>query len=187
MLKATQLKQTRPKTIEQQRKSMGLKASQFSGGDGLADPEISLEELAQTSQAVQFRSGDDNLKTLAMDEDTLSKLPMAPQPEALKSQLLPYQLQGLAWLQSKEDPQFPQPGSDDITQLWKRDAKGRYSNIASVFTTATTPRLAKGGILADDMGLGKTLQMISLILTGERGATLIVYVFPGHWRPLPPT
>lgn len=31
-----------------------------------------------------------------------------------------------------------------------------------------------GGILADDMGLGKTLEMISLILTGGSGPTLIV-------------
>lgn len=31
-----------------------------------------------------------------------------------------------------------------------------------------------GGILADDMGLGKTLEMISLILTGGPGSTLIV-------------
>lgn len=31
-----------------------------------------------------------------------------------------------------------------------------------------------GGILADDMGLGKTLQIISLILTGGPGPTLIV-------------
>ncbi|ROW09848.1 hypothetical protein VMCG_02613 [Cytospora schulzeri] len=172
ILTATQLKQTRPKPPEPQRKAMGLKSSQ--SGAGLpSEPEVSLEQLAEISQAVQFRSGDDNLKTLAMGEDALSKLPLAPQPEALKCQLLPYQLQGLAWLQSKEEPQFPSPGSDDMTQLWKRDARGRYTNIASTFTTASAPALAKGGILADDMGLGKTLQMISLILASP-GTTLIV-------------
>ena len=36
------------------------------------------------------------------------------------------------------------------------------------------PKLASGGILADDMGLGKTLQIISLMLTGGSGTTLIV-------------
>ena len=172
ILKATQLKQTRPKSPEPQRKAMGLKNGQSSVGLS-AEPELSLEQLARNSQAVQFRTGDDNLRTLAMDEDALSKLPLANQPEALKSQLLPYQLQGLAWLQSKESPQFPAPGSDDATQLWKRDARGRYTNSASSFTTASAPALAKGGILADDMGLGKTLQMISLILASP-GATLIV-------------
>lgn len=162
---------------------MGLKGSQSNAGRGPAEPEVSLEQLAQTSQAVQFRAGDDNLKAIAMDEDTLSRLPMASQPEELKSRLLPYQLQGLAWLRSREDPQFPPPGSNDATQLWKRTAEGRYNNIATNFTVANTnpPRLAKGGILADDMGLGKTLQMISLILTGGPGTTLIVYVITSHW------
>lgn len=161
------------------RKPLGLNGSQSTTGimgSQPGQPEISLIDLSQISQAVQFRAGEDNLKTLAMDEDALSKLPMAVQPEAVKSQLLPYQLQGLAWLQSKEDPKFPLPGSDEATQLWKRDASGRYVNAASSFTVASAPKLAKGGILADDMGLGKTLQMISLILTGGRGTTLIVYV-----------
>lgn len=180
LLTATKLKQTRPKHIPTTRKPLGLTASQSTTGIGSsqpepAQPELSLTDLTQISQAVQFRSGGDSLKTLAMTEDTLSKLPMAVQPEALKSQLLPYQLQGLAWLQSKEDPKFPEPGSEEATQLWKRDAKGRYFNAASCFTATSAPELAKGGILADDMGLGKTLQMISLILTGGSGATLIVY------------
>lgn len=154
---------------------MGLKGKSTAGGPGQpAQPEVSLEQLTRTSQAVQYRAGEDNLKTLAMDEDTLSKLPMAKQPQALKSQLLPYQLQGLAWLHSKEHPEFPQAGSDNTTQLWKRTAEGRYHNVATNFTVATAPSLAKGGILADDMGLGKTLQMISLILTGGPGPTLIV-------------
>lgn len=189
-MKATQLKKTRPKPpLEQQRKPMGLKGSQSSAGLAPAEPEVSLEQLAQTSQVVQFRAGDDNLKAIAADEDTLSRLPKASQPEELKSQLLPYQLQGLAWLRSKENPQFPPPGSDDATQLWKRTAEGRYNNIATNFTVARTnaPRLAKGGILADDMGLGKTLQMISLILTGGSGTTLIVYVLiTSHCAPRTP-
>lgn len=175
LLKATRLKQTRPEPPEDpRRKPMGLKSSQSSVGLAPTESEVSLEELAQTSEAVEFRSGDDNLKTLAMDEELLSKLPKAPQPAALKSQLLPYQLQGLAWLQSKAKPRFPQAGSDNATQLWKRTAQGRYRNIATKFTVAAAPKLASGGILADDMGLGKTLMMISLILTGGPGTTLIV-------------
>lgn len=167
---------------------MGLKSSQSSVGVGLdessLEPELSLAELAQISQAVQFRSGDDNLKTLAMDEESLSNLPKASQPEAIKSRLLPYQLQGLAWLQSKENPQFPQPGSNHATQLWKRTAQGRYNNVATNFTVASAPKLASGGILADDMGLGKTLQLISLIVTGGAGTTLIMYAFrsPSFYR-----
>lgn len=174
LLKATQLKQTRPKPPEPPRKNvMGLKGSQ-SRVTFPADSEISLDQLTQLSQAMQFRSGDDNLKALAMDEEALSKLPQAKQPQELRSTLLPYQLQGLEWLRSKEDPQYPSPGSSQITQLWKQDSRGRFTNIAANFTTARPPALAKGGILADDMGLGKTLQMLSLILTGGKGPTLIV-------------
>ncbi|KAB5572425.1 helicase-like protein [Coniochaeta sp. 2T2.1] len=180
LLKATQLKQTRTASdLQRQRREMGLKSGRGSAGfasNGPAEPEpqVSLEQLAKASQAVQFRTGDDIAKTIAMDEDTLSKLPMAAQPEDLKATLLPYQLQGLAWLTSKENPKFPAPGSDDSVQLWKRDARGRYVNLASNIAVQEAPTLASGGILADDMGLGKTLQIISLILTGGPGQTLII-------------
>ena len=77
-------------------------------------------------------------------------------------------------MQSKENPQLPEIGSDTVTQLWRRDKKGRYWNVASDFITVKAPTLFSGGILADDMGLGKTLQIISLILTGGPGSTLII-------------
>jgi SWI/SNF-related matrix-associated actin-dependent regulator of chromatin subfamily A3 len=174
LVKATQLKQTR-KENEQQRKAMGLKSGR--GTAGFAAPEkeeVSLQQLAQTSQAVNFRAGGDMVQTLAMDEDQLAKMPEAEQPDKVRAKLLPYQLQGLAWLTAKESPAFPEPGFPDSVQLWKRDAKGRYANIATNFTVASPPGLLSGGILADDMGLGKTLQIISLIMTGGPGSTLIV-------------
>ncbi len=49
-----------------------------------------------------------------------------------------------------------------------------YTNIATNFSTAKAPSLASGGILADDMGLGKTLQVISVIVEGGPGTTLIL-------------
>jgi SNF2 family DNA or RNA helicase len=58
--------------------------------------------------------------------------------EGVKVKLLPHQIEGLYWMQSREVP---------------------ASNKGSV---------PKGGILADDMGLGKTLQSISLILTNPK-------------------
>lgn len=99
---------------------------------------------------------------------------------------------------SKENPVFPEAGSKDIVQLWTRDSKNRYQNVVSDFVTTSPPRLMSGGILSgkswsdvrrlfffgrlltqlclceDDMGLGKTLQIISLIITGGPGSTLIV-------------
>lgn len=77
-------------------------------------------------------------------------------------------------MSAKENPCFPAPGSTDSVQLWKRDARGRYVNLASNIAVKDAPGLASGGILADDMGLGKTLQIISLILTGGSGSTLII-------------
>jgi SWI/SNF-related matrix-associated actin-dependent regulator of chromatin subfamily A3 len=153
---------------------MGLKSGRSTAGLPEEEPQVSLEELAMASQAVNLRSGRDVVKSLAMDEDQLSKLPMAEQPASLKATLLPYQLQGLAWLTAKENPVFPEQGSSETAQLWKRNARGQYVNIATNFTVATPPTLLSGGILADDMGLGKTIQVIGLILTGGPGSTLIV-------------
>jgi SWI/SNF-related matrix-associated actin-dependent regulator of chromatin subfamily A3 len=174
LVKASQLKQTR-KEADQARKNMGLKAGRSTAGFPAEEKEaVSLEQLAQTSQAVNFRAGADIVQTLAMGEDQLSQMPEAKQPDSVRAKLLPYQLQGLAWLMAKENPVFPEPGSQESVQLWKRDAKGRYANIATNFTVASPPSLLSGGILADDMGLGKTLQLISLIMTGGTGSTLIV-------------
>lgn len=58
-----------------------------------AAPELSLEEILKSSDAVEFRKGGDAIKTLAKGEEELSKMPQADQPKQLKSTLLPYQLQ----------------------------------------------------------------------------------------------
>ncbi|KAF6820228.1 rad5-like protein (SNF2 family domain-containing protein) [Colletotrichum sojae] len=176
LLKATQLKQTRAEA-EAQRKMLGIKNTHSTVGlkDAPAEPEVSLEELAQASQAIQNHSRGDAVKSLVVDEDTLSRMPMAEQPAVLEAQLLPYQLQGLAWMKSKENPQFPPKGSKESLQLWRwHDSGSSRYNLATNFHVSNQPHLLSGGILADDMGLGKTLQVISLILTGGTGPTLIV-------------
>lgn len=94
LLKATQLKQTRAEA-EAQRKMLGIRGSQSTVGlnGGVVEPEVSLEELARASQAVQGHSRGDAVKAIVVDEDLLSLMPRAEQPVALESQLLPYQLQ----------------------------------------------------------------------------------------------
>ncbi|KAK7449093.1 SNF2 family domain-containing protein [Colletotrichum acutatum] len=175
LLKARELKQTRAEA-EAQRKMLGIKGSQSTIGLNPAEPDVSLEDLAQASQAISSRPRGDAVKSLVMDEEFLSKMPMAEQPAVLESTLLPYQLQGLAWMTSKENPQMPPKGSQESVQLWKWHPNGRnlYHNMATNFVVQSAPKLLSGGILADDMGLGKTLQVISLILTGGAGPTLIV-------------
>ena len=196
LIKATQLKQTK-KEAETRRTMMRLTNGSSTAGfasDGSSDQqkEVTLDDILQTSESVDMRQGGDAIRALAVSEETLAEMPMAEQPVELKSQLLPYQLQvrqgslreclfrflnisqGLAWMTAKENPVLPAQGSDDAVQLWKRDARGRYWNVASGFVKSSPPQLISGGILADDMGLGKTLQVISLILTGGPGPTLIV-------------
>lgn len=79
-------------------------------------------------------------------------------------------------MESKENPQLPAPGTNDVVQLWKRVDGGNFQNLASGHITNQRPRLLSGGILTDEMGLGKTLQTISLIMNGgfENGPTLII-------------
>lgn len=65
-------------------------------GQGLTipqKPEINMDNVLEKSQAVEMRKGGDAIKSLAIGEDELEKMPMADQPEQLKAQLLPYQLQ----------------------------------------------------------------------------------------------
>ncbi|KAK7927740.1 hypothetical protein PG985_004738 [Apiospora marii] len=180
LLKATQLKATR-KEAEAIRKSTGLKSGSSSVGLGQEaiqreEQGATLEGLVASSEAFETQRTD-QLNVLASGEEVLEKMPMAEQPEPLKSTLLPYQLQGLAWMVTKENPQLPAVKSTDVVQLWKRCSNSNsFQNLATSFVTNSPPQLLKGGILADDMGLGKTLQIISLILSQglQDGPTLIV-------------
>ncbi|KAI1105178.1 SNF2 family N-terminal domain-containing protein [Jackrogersella minutella] len=179
LLKATQLKATRKVAEAQRNAAMRLRVNATTVGLPPAEgeqQEQTLQDLLETSEATQLRGDLSSVDIFAMDEDNLSKLSKAHQPEAIQSELLPYQLQGLAWMTAKETPQLPAPGSKDVVQLWQRNNRGEFVNVASNHITKAPPKLASGGILADDMGLGKTLQIISLILSSgfSEGPTLIV-------------
>ncbi|PHH83662.1 hypothetical protein CDD82_5420 [Ophiocordyceps australis] len=187
LIKATQLKQTAKQNQamrDAMRDGMGLKSGCSTHGPGrplslevasiVDEIKMSLEDLMRRSDVTEVGSRTDAIKTLASDETFLSNMAMAEQPPQLASKLLPYQLQGLAWMTSKETPTAPQKDSGDITQLWQQMKNGIFCNIGSGYLSKNAPQLASGGILADDMGLGKTLQVISLILTGGPGPTLIV-------------
>ncbi|PFH61570.1 hypothetical protein XA68_16993 [Ophiocordyceps unilateralis] len=178
LIKVTELKQTK-KMAEAVRAATGLKAGAATYGLGsdtssLGQAELSLEELIKNSDATEFGRGVDAIKTLAIDEAYLAAMPKAEQPSQLASTLLPYQLQGLAWMTTKEHPKAPDKGAERPVQLWVKGDKGMFWNLASGFVSRNAPKLCSGGILADDMGLGKTLQVISLILTGGPGPTLII-------------
>ncbi|KAL4807787.1 SNF2 family N-terminal domain-containing protein [Aspergillus unguis] len=148
-------------------------------GEGVISEE-SLEELISQSSTFNPREIGQVAESFGMKESDLENMPMVDSPPSLSTTLLPYQRQGLAWMVSKENPELPEPGTNDVVQLWKRQGS-KFTNIATNFSTATAPPLASGGILADDMGLGKTIQIISLIMsnsepktTNSSKATLIV-------------
>ncbi|KAI0398989.1 SNF2 family N-terminal domain-containing protein [Xylaria palmicola] len=179
LLKATELKSTRAEAEARRAMVQGgkkAKADKLALGLGSSDQNQLPQEVLGESEVVDFRADPSALDVLNMDEAALSAMPQATQPDTVKSNLLFHQLQGLAWMESKEYPQLPAPGSNDVVQLWKRVAGGNFQNLASGHVTNTRPRLLSGGILTDEMGLGKTLQTISLIMSGgfENGPTLIV-------------
>lgn len=164
-----------------QRKPMGFTSSQ-PGSSSQAEPVpppivIDLAHFVAHSERFNPREISKMAEELGLPEEALSKMPMANQPESLgpKSQLLPYQRQGLAWMLEKENLVLPDAKSGKVVQLWRasKEHAGTYQNIATKYCQKS-PKLASGGILADDMGLGKTLQVISLILEGGSGQTLIV-------------
>ncbi len=158
------------------RQQMGFQSSQGSSSQPEPLPEINIQHFVENSERFSPRDAEKLVEAWGQAEDALSKMPMAEQPTDLISTLLPYQRQGLAWIMEKENPVLPAAGSKDIVQLWKRHESrpNAFQNIATRFVTSQAPILSKGGILADDMGLGKTLQVISAILEGGSGTTLIV-------------
>ncbi|KKY25618.1 putative snf2 family helicase [Phaeomoniella chlamydospora] len=152
------------------------KYTNLSVPEGLGFNDASMEDIMAEAQPFNPREAGDVVNKFGSGEEMLIKLPMAEQPVTLKTKLLPYQLQGLQWMLDHESPELPR-SQGDITQLWKRDSNGWYTNIATTFSTNNSPQLASGGILADDMGLGKTIEVISLIASQKHrspGPTLIV-------------
>jgi SWI/SNF-related matrix-associated actin-dependent regulator of chromatin subfamily A3 len=129
-----------------------------------------LEDLINQSSTFNPRQMGQAVEKFGINESDLASMPMADTPSSMKTQLLSYQRQGLAWMLAKEAPSLPEQGSPGTVQLWKRESS-RYKNIATHFATSQPPTLASGGILADDMGLGKTIQIISLIMANSKPRT----------------
>lgn len=100
LVKATQLKHTK-KEAEAARVTMGLTGAASYGigsEETIVDKmAMKLEDLIQKSDLAEFRRGGDAIKTFAIDEDYLSRMPLADQPTQLASSLLPYQLQVSPW------------------------------------------------------------------------------------------
>ncbi|KAH7132502.1 SNF2 family N-terminal domain-containing protein [Dendryphion nanum] len=134
-------------------------------------PGPTLSDIIGSSQIINPRSIEQVVEEFGVKEKDLAAMRKAPQPQALSTELHPFQLQGLRWMLEKEFPQLPVHGSRDVVQLWQRHPTrpNDFTHVATNYSLRDPP-LASGGILADDMGLGKTIQVIALIMADrERG------------------
>ncbi|GAA5983297.1 hypothetical protein JCM10908_000229 [Rhodotorula pacifica] len=151
------------------------------GGDASDDshddapPDSLLEMAAEMEKTARPDLIGDLFKVGALDPALLPGHPCPPGKDdgSMKSNLLPFQRQGLAWMIRMEHPQLPKTFEDAPVQLWakRQDTQGGtyWLNTGTEETTRDTPKLKRGGILADEMGLGKTMQTIALICTDDTG------------------
>jgi SWI/SNF-related matrix-associated actin-dependent regulator of chromatin subfamily A3 len=142
-----------------------------------------MDDILESSERFDVRRVARDTEAYGVKESDLEGMPMAVKPEAIKTEMLPYQLQALQWLIDHENPKIKALGPENSVQLWSQESGGKklYTKLATNHSTQACPKLASGGILADDMGLGKTLEMIALMVADTkdagRGPTLIVAPF----------
>jgi hypothetical protein len=91
-------------------------------------PGQQYQDLLQTAVAFDAAKARETSEKFGKSMQDLENLPMAIQPEKVKTKMLPYQLQGLAWLVGMEHPKLPE--GDEVCQFWTRKA-GIYLNIAT--------------------------------------------------------
>ncbi|SCV71870.1 BQ2448_4564 [Microbotryum intermedium] len=163
--------------------SRGGSTASSNGGQTMSDQEKLKQEVSMMHALMIEKdrrvNGGDPLSEL-FKEGGLdpSQLPMHPCPpgkkdKSMRTDLMPFQKQGLAWMIRMEHPRLPRKIDDPPVQLWQRkiDPNGEpfFYNVATELMQREKPLLKRGGVLADEMGLGKTLTMIALITTDDTG------------------
>jgi SNF2 family DNA or RNA helicase len=93
------------------------------------------------------------------DKTAPSTMELVAVPASIKTNMHPYQRQGLAWMMHQETVRHanPAPGQDSIagwTRTTNKTGTAVYINKATKETRSEPPRLALGGLQSDDMGLG---------------------------------
>lgn len=139
----------------------------FAGGSSqaLGENALSLEDIIGTSSRFNPRNVERVVERFGVKEEDLAVMPKAAQPEALSTELHPFQLQALQWMLDKEIPQLPAQGSRNVVQLWQRHSteQGLFTNLATNFSVHS-PVLASGGILADVSKAPVTNTVLRLML-----------------------
>lgn len=84
--------------------------------------------LLQNSIAFDAKKARETSEKFGKSMQDLENLPMATQPDKVMTKMLPYQLQGLAWLVGMEHPKLP--GDKEVCQFWTKTAS-IYLNVAT--------------------------------------------------------
>ena len=92
--------------------------------------------LLQTSVAFDPRSIRDAPEKFGLSIKDLEALPQAKQPTQVKTKMLPYQLQGLAWLLKMEHPRLPT--GNDVVQFWTRRGTNWFNMATRQYYTFLT-------------------------------------------------
>ncbi|CAG8683349.1 15832_t:CDS:2, partial [Racocetra fulgida] len=106
-------------------------------------------DLVGRGQEISMKKKQEAFEKIGISIADLEKLPEAPQPDALLTNLLPYQKQGLGWMLSHEHPE--DPTEEKATQFWvmrKVSGSNLYYNVATSYSSQTRPEFSRGGILA---------------------------------------
>lgn len=85
-------------------------------------------DLLQNSVAFDAKRARETSEKFGKSTQDLENMPMAAQPDKVQTKMLPYQLQGLAWLVGMEHPKLPV--NDEVCQFWTKKA-GVYLNTAT--------------------------------------------------------
>jgi SWI/SNF-related matrix-associated actin-dependent regulator of chromatin subfamily A3 len=91
-------------------------ANQTTPGDDPSEPV--MEDILEASQRFNPREIGETADKAGLQEAALQDMPMAAQPDAIKTKMLPYQLQALQWLIDHENPPLPGAKDSDAVQLW---------------------------------------------------------------------
>ncbi|GAA5894625.1 hypothetical protein JCM5296_002912 [Sporobolomyces johnsonii] len=160
-------------------KKKGGKGKGGGGGPGSDGPEPDLVMTQSVLLENKGRPAHDLLGDLFKEGvNDPAHLPTHPCPPGrkdgtMRSNLMEFQKQGLAWMIKMEHPRLPKSPEDPPVQMWvmKKDVMNEtfWYNVGTETSQREKPILKRGGILADEMGLGKTMQTISLICTDDTG------------------
>jgi hypothetical protein len=85
-------------------------------------------DLIQRSEAFDPRTLRDAHEKFGLSIKDLEKLPLAKQPAQVKTPMLSYQLQGLAWLMKMEHPKLP--SWNEVREFWTKRGVNWY-NVAT--------------------------------------------------------